>query len=85
MPDFRAYRKQDKMPSYNDLGQEYPIKLPTRIREEPLKALVGPLVTQWNQMVLWIIYGHHSVILVLHEVAESISRAETPDPARMAA
>jgi hypothetical protein len=38
MPDFRAYRKQDKMPSYNDLGQEYPIKLPTRIREEPIKA-----------------------------------------------
>ena len=34
MPDFRAYCKQDKMPSYNDLGQEHPIKLPTRIREE---------------------------------------------------
>jgi transposase len=50
-----------------------------------LKVLVGPFVTQRNQMVLWIIYGHHSVILVLHEVAESISRAETPYPARMAA
>ena len=38
MPDFRAYRKQDKMPSYNDLGQEYPVKLPTRIREEPINS-----------------------------------------------
>jgi hypothetical protein len=41
MPDFRAYRKQDKMPSYNDLGQEHPIKLPTRIREEPKDGIRG--------------------------------------------
>jgi len=27
MPDFRACCKQDNMPSYNDLGQDYPIKL----------------------------------------------------------
>ncbi|MDP2325885.1 MAG: hypothetical protein Q8N51_17920, partial [Gammaproteobacteria bacterium] len=37
MPDFRAYRKQDNMPSYNDLGQDYPIKLPTQTRDEPAK------------------------------------------------
>jgi hypothetical protein len=40
VPDFRAYCKQDKPLSYNDLGQDYPIKLPTRMREEPL--YVGP-------------------------------------------
>jgi len=35
MPDFRAYCKQDKIQSCNDLGQDYPFKLPTRIRDEP--------------------------------------------------
>ena len=35
MPDFRAYGKQDNMPSYNDLGQDYPIKLPTQTHDEP--------------------------------------------------
>ena len=35
MSDFQAYCKQDNMPSYNNLGQDYPINLPTRIREEP--------------------------------------------------
>ena len=35
MPDFRAYCKQDKIQSCKDLHQDYPIKLPTRIRDEP--------------------------------------------------
>ena len=41
MPDFRAGCKQDNMPSYNDLGQHYPIKLPTQTREDPLKVMKG--------------------------------------------
>ena len=28
MPDFRAYGKQDNMPSYNDLGHDYPSNYP---------------------------------------------------------
>jgi hypothetical protein len=35
VPDFLACGKQDNMPSYNDLGQDYPIKLPTQTRDEP--------------------------------------------------
>ena len=35
VPDFRAYCKQDKLPSYNYLDQDYPIKLPTQTRDEP--------------------------------------------------
>ena len=38
VPDFRAYCKQDKPLSYNDLGQDYPVKLPTLVREEPFSA-----------------------------------------------
>ena len=45
MPDFQAYRKQDKMPPYNDLGQEHPIKLPTRIREEPYSVRPKRVIT----------------------------------------
>mgnify|MGYP007082007077 CR=1 FL=1 len=37
VPDFRAYGKQDNMPSYNDLGQDHPLKLPTQTRDEPLE------------------------------------------------
>jgi hypothetical protein len=40
VPDFRAYCKQDKPLSYNDLGQDYPIKLPTRMREEPKEGII---------------------------------------------
>lgn len=50
-----------------------------------LKVLVGPLVAQWNQVVVWMISGRHAVVLVLHEDAESIRHAETPYSARMAA
>jgi len=50
-----------------------------------LKVLVGPSAAQWNQTVLWIIYGRDFVILVLHEVVESVGRADTPSSARMAA
>ena len=39
VPDFRAYCKQDKLPSYNYLNQDYPIKLPTQTRDEPLFVL----------------------------------------------
>ena len=35
MPNSDAYCKQDNVPSYNDLGQNYPIKLPTLTRDEP--------------------------------------------------
>jgi hypothetical protein len=41
MPDFRAYGKQDNMPSYNDLGQDYPIKLPTQTHDEPAFVVRG--------------------------------------------
>ena len=35
VPDFRACCKHDNLPSYNDLGQDYQIKLPTQTHEEP--------------------------------------------------
>ena len=36
MPDFSAYCKQDHVPFYTDLDESHPIKLPTRLREEPI-------------------------------------------------
>jgi len=35
MPDFRAFCKHVKLPSHNDLDQDYPIKLPTQTHDEP--------------------------------------------------
>jgi hypothetical protein len=41
MPDSNASCKQDNMPSYNDLGQNYPIKLPTQTRADDRFGLGG--------------------------------------------
>jgi Family of unknown function (DUF5670) len=40
VPDFLVYCKQGNMPSYNDLGRDYSIKLPTQTRDEPAIAIV---------------------------------------------
>ena len=50
-----------------------------------IKVLVGPFVAQWNQMVVWMISGRHSVMLVLDEDTESVGRTEAPCSARRVA
>lgn len=50
-----------------------------------LKVLVGPLVAQWSQLVLGIIYGRHLVILILHQHSETSICEEFPQPVKMAA
>jgi len=52
VPDFRAYCKQDKPPSYNDLGQITPSNYPHECAKSPLwfqhperrPALPGPRI-----------------------------------------